>query len=165
MCCSPWQQSTNSIFNISPAPEHTKAALCFQKHSRLPWWLTKDPQALFPTNLVLRAAHSAELLKYAAASRFKNLKCTLVSLVGSALFSLAAFRPPSNFAVVLIWPTLKSSPSRSAQCDAVKSRRPWRSEHTRSLFCLHFPRTCKVNLALHRFWILRNSSFDVNETL
>lgn len=117
-----------AVFLIFRPPHSTQRRLCFQKHSTLPWWLTKDPQALFPTNLVLRAAHSAELLKYAASlSRVSKISNALSPCRLSAFFSLAERQqgfPPgwqlcccfnlANFEIVALVPPVKSRrPGRS----------------------------------------------------
>lgn len=117
--------SAPTVFLIFCPPQSTqRRRLCFQKHSRLPWWLTKDPQALFPTNLVLRAAHSAELLKYAAVYSFQKSQMHSC-FAGSALFFCSQlFRPASNFGccfnlanfeiVALVPPVKSSAPSYGA---------------------------------------------------
>jgi hypothetical protein len=97
-----------AVFLIFRQPHSTQRRLCFQKHSRLPWWLTKDPQALFPTNLVLRAAHSAGITEICCRDaslslcRFKNLKCTL-AMSAQRFFSLAERRLSARLATLLLF--------------------------------------------------------------
>jgi hypothetical protein len=110
----PAEQRTNSIFNISPAPQHTKAAL-FSKAFQTPLVVDKGPSSSFPNKSCLTRCsfHGiTEICCRCFSFQKSQMHSRLVLLVSSALFfARRAFRPASNFAVVLIWPTLKSSPS------------------------------------------------------
>jgi hypothetical protein len=122
--------SSSSIFNISPAPQHTKAAL-FSKAFQTALVVDKGPSSSFPnksclTRCSFRGNYWNMLPRRFSLSLSFQKSQMHSRLVGSALFFArgeTAFRPASNFAVVLIWPTLKSSPTfRPSKADAPGNR-------------------------------------------